>query len=341
MRLSLIVALAALFGNPVASSFAEPAADFFRSKTIKLMVGTSTGGGYDLYARMIAPYLEQQIGARIIIENRPGGSHMVALNAVFTAPPDGLSLILASAEGAVLGKLVEEPGIRFDLSAFPIIGRVNTAPRVLIVNPSLPFKSVKELQSSARQLTLGFAGLTDGGSDTGMIMCYALNLKCKSIIGYPSSKEFSMAAVKGEVDGTVLADDSAVRFSDSGDLRMLAVIGRTRSALAPDVPTIFEASVISEDSAWWLDLRDDIRKLGRLLVTTPGTPDDRVEFLRNATRVAMTDRRNQSEFEKRGMPVQFAPANEMAPIVKRLLGGELSKEKRAEMKHIITEKYYR
>ena len=142
-------------------------------------------------------------------------------------------------------------------------------------------------------------------------------------------------------DSTVLADDSAVRFSESGDLRMLAVIGRARSALAPDVPTIFEAAVISEDSAWWLDLRDDIRKLGRLLVTTPGTPADRVEFLRNATRAAMTDKRNQSDFEKRGMPVQFAPADEMAPIVKRLLGGGLSNEKRAEMKYIITEKYYR
>jgi len=340
MRIRLIVCIAASLGLACSGALAETAAEYFQGKTIKLMVGTSTGGGYDLYARMIAPYLEQRIGARVIIENRPGGSHMVALNAVFSAPPDGLSLILASAEGAVLGKLVEEPGIRFDLSAFPIIGRVNTAPRILIVNPSLPFQSIKELQRANRQLTLGFAGMTDGGSDTGMIMCHALNLKCKSIIGYPSSKEFSMAAVKGEVDGTVLADDSATRFSESGQLRMLAVIGRARSTLAPEVPTIFEAADISDDGAWWLDLRDDIRKLGRLLVTTPGTPADRLEFLQNATRAALTDEHNMHEFDQRGMPVQFASAQEMGPIVKRLLGGGVPREKLKEMKYIITEQYY-
>ena len=213
---SLVLAAVGAISNPVG---AQPAAEFFKGKTVKLAVGTSAGGGYDLYARMFAPHLAKRLGASVIVENRPGGSHMVALNSVFSAPPDGLSLILASAEGAVLGRLLGEPGVRFDLSAFPAIARVNTAPRILIINPKVPQQTLKAMKSSGRTLTMGFAGTTDGGSDTAMIMCHAVGLQCKSIIGYPSSKEFSLAAVRGEVDGTVIAEDSAVRFSDSGQWR--------------------------------------------------------------------------------------------------------------------------
>ena len=340
-RIAILSALATLSVNltcsPVAS---QPVTEFFKGKTIKLAVGTSAGGGYDLYARMFAPHFAKRLGATVIVENRPGGSHMVALNSVHVAPPDGLSMILASAEGAVLGRLLGEPSIRFDLSEFPAIARVNTAPRVLIVNPKMPFRTVEELKASGRLLTMSFAGTTDGGSDTGMIMCHALAIRCKSIIGYPSSKEFTMAAIKGESDGTVLADDSASRFSDGGQLVPITVIGRERSAMLPKVPTLHEAVKLSAEATYWVDLRDEIRNLGRLLVTTPGTPSDRIEHLRAAARDVLTDPEVMKEFASRGLPVQFAPAAEMAATIKRLLGGGVPANKLKELRHIIVEKYY-
>lgn len=320
---------------------AESPSAFYQGKTVKLLVGTTTGGGYDLYARMIAPALEKRLGARVIIENRPGGSHMVAMNAVYSAPPDGLTTILASAEGSVLAKLLGEPGIRFDLKAFPIIARVNTAPRILLVNPRLPYRTVRDIHTSGREITLGFAGTTDGGSDTGMIMCHALQLKCRAIIGYPSSKEFSLAAVKGEVDGTVLTDDSSVRFAENGDLRMIAVIGRQKSELAPQVPTVFEAADISPENAWWLDLRDDVRKLGRIIMTTPGVPEDRVAYLQQVAMEVLTDHANMKEFAARNMPVQYAGADEMSAIIQRMLGDEISEQRVRELRRIILEKFYR
>lgn len=339
--LRICPALLLLLAGSGVPAVAETAAEFFQGKTIRITVGTSAGGGYDLYARMLAPHYARRVGATVIVENRPGGSHMVALNYVHGAKPDGLNLILASAEGAVLGRLLGEPSIRYDLSEFAAIARVNTAPRVLIVNPKMPFRTVAELKASGRLLTLGFAGTTDGGSDTGMIMCHALDLKCKSIIGYPSSKEFTMAAVKGEVDGTVVADDSAARFSAGEQLVPIAVIGRARSTLLPSVPTVFEATSLSQEAAYWVDLRDEIRKLGRLLVTTPGTPADRLEHLRAAARDVLTDPQTLKEFESRGMPVQFAPADEMSTSIKRLLSGGVPSSRLAELRHIIVEKFYK
>ncbi len=139
IRLALRAAVVvATFIAPSVARSDENAAEFYAGKTVRLVVGTSPGGGYDTYARLLAPHLQERLKANVVVENRPGGSHMVAMNYVYSlAAPDGLTIMLATGEGAVLAKLLDEPGIRFDLAKFPVLGRVNTAPRVLLVNPPL------------------------------------------------------------------------------------------------------------------------------------------------------------------------------------------------------------
>lgn len=343
MARSAVVTAVALFGGLAAAgpSAAETAAEFYKDKTMRLVVGTSTGGGYDTYARLLAPYLAKELDAKIIVENRPGGSHMVAMNYLyFNAPRDGLHMMLATGEGAVLGKLLGEPGIRFDLTKYPVLGRVNTAPRILIINPKLPYKTLADIQASGKTLTLGFAGKTDGAADTATVFCHALKIPCKPVIGYPSSKEFTLAAVRGEVDGTVLTEDSAVRFAQHDQLRPIVVTGREKSQLAPNVPTVFEATKVDGDAAWWLDFRDDLRKLGRIMVTAPEVPADRQAFLRTVVRTVATDPEVIAAFDKRGMPLRYAPAEEMIAIINKQLGGGLTDEKVKEIDHVITEKFY-
>ncbi|MFN4281630.1 MAG: Bug family tripartite tricarboxylate transporter substrate binding protein [Alphaproteobacteria bacterium] len=342
MARSLIaVATAAGIGLATASAFAQSEVDFYKGKTVRLVVGTSTGGGYDTYARMLQPYLEKKLGTTVIVENRPGGSHMVAMNYVYAAAaPDGLTLMLATGEGATLGTLLAEPGIRFDLTKYPILGRVNTAPRILILNPKLPYKTIQDIKASGKTLAMGFAGKTDGASDTATVLCYALKIPCKAIIGYPSSKEFTLAAIRGEVDGTVLTEDSAARFMQGGELRAIVVTGREKAPLAPDVPTIFEQVSLDAEAAWWLDFRDDLRKLGRIIVTTPGVPEARQEFLRGVVKDVVTDPATMKLFEEREMPLRYAPPSEIAAIIKNILGGNLSEERVKEIRYVITEKYH-
>jgi len=340
-RATLAAALAAAVWLSASGAMAESAADFYKGKTVRLAVGTSPGGGFDTYARRLAPYLQKKLGATVIVENRPGGSHMVAMNAVYQATPDGLSMMLAPGEGAVLGKLLGEPGIRFDLNNYPIVARVNTAPRILIINPKLPYRTLDDIRKSKKPLVLSFAGKTDGASDTATVFCHALKLACKSVIGYPSSKEFTLAAIRGETDGTVLTDDSAARFSEHDQLRPIVVTGRERSTLMPNVPTVFEATKVDAEGAWWLDFRDDLRKLGRLLVVTPGTPADRLAYLRATVRTIETDPAVIAEFEAKGQPLQYASPEEMSTIIAKMLGGSLSKEKVKEIDYVITQEFYK
>lgn len=339
VRVGFLIAIGMIAAASIAR--AETPAEFFKGKTVRLIVGTTTGGGYDIYARLLAPYLAKALNNTVIIENRPGGGQMTAMNHVFyQAAPDGLTMMLAPAEGAVLGKLTDAPGTRFDLTKFPILGRVNTAPRALIVNPNTPYKTASDLPKSGKPLVLSAGGKIDAASDTGAVLCHALKLSCKILIGYPSSKEFSLAAIRGESDGTVLVDDSASRFSQDNQLRPVVMTGRERSALMPNVPTVFESTKVDDEGAWWIDFREDLRKLGRLLITTPEIAPDRLAYLQNTVRAVLTNPAIVKEFAAKEQPLQYAPPDEMAKIIAGVLGGSLSQARLDEVRYVINDQYY-
>lgn len=333
------LALAAVALLAVSPAMAQSEKDFFKGKVVRLVNGGSPGSGYDTYSRMLAPHLEKALGAKVIVENRPGAGMMIAMNHIWTQKPDGLRLLLAPGEGAALGQLIDSPGIRFELQKFGILARVNTGPRLLIVNPKTPYKSILDVMKSGKTLQIGSNGKTDGSSDTTAFMCHALKLKCKITIGYKSSRHFALAAKRGEVDGTVLVEDSSKRYSAGGELRAIVVTSRERSKLFPEVPTVFEAVKLDKEAAWWLDFRDDVRKIGRLLVVPPGMDAKRLAFLRKVAKDIITDPQIKAEFAKRRRPLAYGDPQEMTKLVNNVLGG-LSPERKKEIKQVILEKYY-
>jgi tripartite-type tricarboxylate transporter receptor subunit TctC len=117
-------------------------------------------------------------------------------------------------------------------------------------------------------------------------------------------------------------------------------MGRDRSEMMPNVPTVFEAMNVDDEGAWWLDFRDDVRKLGRLLVTTPNTPPDRLAYLRRVVKEIETDPQVMKYFEDKGNPLTFGEPDEMAAIIARLLGGSISEQRLKEIDYVITQKYY-
>ncbi|MDH7796725.1 MULTISPECIES: tripartite tricarboxylate transporter substrate-binding protein [unclassified Beijerinckia] len=318
---------------------ADAMLEFYQGKTVRLVNGGAAGSGYDLYSRMLAPYLEKKLGAKVIVDSRPGAGMMIAMNHVWIQPPDGLTIMLAPGEGAVLGKLIDDGALRFDLMKYGLLARVNTAPRVLIVYPKSSYYKVDDLLKQSKPLEIGANGKTDAASDTSAVMCHALKLNCKITIGYKSSADFALAAVRGEVDGTVLVEDSAARYSQGGQLRGVLVTARERSRLMPDVPTIYEATKLDPEAQWWLDFREDIRKIGRILVVPPGMDQEKLAFLRKVTKEILTDPEALKDFEKQQQPALFGEPGEIAELMRRSLDG-LSPERRQEVKHVIADKYY-
>lgn len=320
------------------ATLADENLEFYKGKVVRLVNGGSAGSGYDLYSRMLAPYLEKKLGATVIVESRPGAGMMTAMNHVAIAPPDGLTLLLAPGEGAVLAKLVDDTALRFDLEKYGLLARVNTAPRVLIVNPKSPYNTVDDLLKQTRPLQIGANGKTDAASDTSAVFCHALRLQCKITIGYKSSNDFALAAIRGEVDGTILVEDSSARYAQGGQLRGVVVTARERSRLMPDVPTVYEAAKLDAEALWWLDFREDVRKIGRLLIVPPGMAPARLAFLRKVTKEVLTDPEAVKDFAARQQPALYGDPEEISKIIQNVTN--LPPARRQEVKHVIMEKFY-
>ncbi len=340
------IAALALFSASLTATIdwarAQSPAEFYKGKTVRLVTGGSPGSGYDLYARMLVPYLQAKIGASVVVESRPGAGMMIAMNHVAGSAPDGLTIMLAPAESAVLAKLTDDPAARFDLRTFPVLARVNTAPRILIANPKLPWKTFGDMLKWGKPIQIAGNGKTDAASDTFSVLCHAMKIPCKVTIGYPGSREMAFAIIAGEMDATILVEDSSARYSEGGQMRPLVVTSREKSTLMPDVPTIFAAAPerMDAEAAWWIDFREDVRKVGRLLIAPPGTAPDRVAFLRRAAKEILTDAEALADFEKKQQPAFYGEPADMSALLGRLLGDGLSPARRAEVKMVITEEFY-
>ena len=332
-------AVAAVIAFSASAIRAQDAANFYKGKTVRIVVGYGPGGGYDAYARMIAPYLDKALGATVIVENQPGAGGATALNRIAMAQPDGLNLMIVNGTAAALGQLLEQDGIRYDLAKLEHLGIVSSSPWMWLVSPTDPIvKTPAEAQKLNKVIRWGGTAPTDGLSDGAAVACEALKLQCKVVIGYKGSAEVALAVQRGEMDAQYVSDTSANNYVKSGQAAPVAAMGRTKSRFFPDVPTIFEAIKLTPDQEWWFDFRTDLDDLGRILVTTPGVPADRLAVLRAAVKTVLTDPALKAEGEKSQRYVDYVePEKARAKAI--ALVGSMSPEKKAEVKHIILEKY--
>ncbi len=283
---------------------------FFKGKTIRLVVGFSAGGGFDLYARMIAPYIARELGANVVVENQPGAGGITATNRMMTAPPDGLQIMLVNGLAAAFGQFTEQQGVRYDLAKLEHLGTVSGNPWVWLVTANAPWKSVQDVLADKRQYMWSAGGPIDGLSDGAAFTCEALQLNCNVVLGYPGSNDSALSVGKGEMDMMYIVDTSAANYVATGQIRVLATVGRTRSRIFSDVPTVFEAAKLSDEQAALLDFHSTAEKLGRILVAPPGTPPERLAVLRAAVKAALTDPALIAEGDKSQRNIEFASAEE-------------------------------
>lgn len=334
--LALALGLSGLAAGPAA---AETAAEFYKGKVVKLVVGYGPGGGFDTYARLLAPHLEQRLGATVVVENRPGGGGMVAISQLAAGKGDSLTIVLANLEAAALGQLLDSPGIRFDVTELGMVARVAAEPKVALLSAESPFASLDDLRAADRAIKWGGGGKTDGIADSAAIFSEALGLNSQIIIGYKGSKETSLAAIRGEVDGLFISAGTARKLTAKGQLTALAVMDRERSPVVPDVPTIFELAELSPEQAWWIDVRAGIGALGRTLIAAPGIPGDHLAYLREAAVAVLTDPAVIAETTEKKRPLYMAGPEEVSRLIEQTVAS-LSADEIQRLREAILNKYY-
>jgi tripartite-type tricarboxylate transporter receptor subunit TctC len=321
-------------------AFAAPAkadeADFFKGKTVRLIVGFGAGGGYDAYARMVAPRLGKVLGANLVVENQPGAGGLTALNRTYIAPGDGLTLMIVNGTAAGLSEIVQEPGVKYELAKFGNLGIVSASPWVWLVNAEHPIvTNVQEAMNLGKRIRWSASGPIDGLSDGAAITCRALKLDCQIVIGYKGSSEAALAVTRGEMDSIYVSDTSANNYVKSGQNKAVATMGRKKSRFFPDLPTVFEQVQLTPEQVWWFDFRATVDDLGRILVTPPNVPPARLAFLQDAVKKVLTDPELIAEGEKSQRYIDYQdPATTKKKIDDAV--GNLTPAQRAEIKQVLS-----
>jgi tripartite-type tricarboxylate transporter receptor subunit TctC len=303
--LSAALALAALAPAARAQD-AERA--FFNGKTVRMVVGYGPGGGYDAYARMIAPHLSKALGAGVVVENQPGAGGLVALNRTYTAAPDGLTMMIVNGTGAALSQLTEQAGVRFDLGQFGYLGTVSASPWMWLVGPNSTIKTPQDAMKLGKKMNWAASGPADGLSDGAAFTCEALGLDCRVVLGYAGSNQAALAVTQGEMDAIYVSDTSANNYVSSGQQRVVAAMGRVKSRFFPDAATIFEAVRLTPDQQWLFDFRGKLEDLGRILLVPPNLPPARLAALQAAVKQTLNEPALVAEGEKSQRYINYLDA---------------------------------
>ena len=239
---------------PLAAAWAEPAgAQGYPAKAIRMVVPYPPGGGTDIVARTLAQLMTPAMGQQVVVENRGGAGGNIGMDAVAKSPPDGYTLVFAiTAQLAVNPSLF--PKLPYDLIRdYTPITLAGIAPYLLVIHPSLPAKSMKDLLTLARNapndLRYGSAGNGSGSHLAGEMLNSLARVKTLHI-PYKGGAPAMTDLIAGQLQISYLTYTSTSGFLRSGRLRALGVTTVKRSPVLPDLPAIAE-SVPGYDSAVW------------------------------------------------------------------------------------------
>jgi tripartite-type tricarboxylate transporter receptor subunit TctC len=247
---------AALFSTLVALAPAAIAAEAYPQKPIRLILPFAAGGATDVLARAVSARLEEVLGASVIIDNRGGAGGTLGTALAARAAPDGYTFLFTSASHTFTPSLYKD--LPYDpLRDFKAITMFASIPNLLVVHPSMPVRSVKELLALARKHP-GEIRFSSGGHGSNIhltteLFAYMARIKLEHV-PYKGGGPGQVAVMSGEVQLMLPAINSAFPFVKAGRMRALGVSTKARSPALPDLPTIDESGVPGYDKASWFAL---------------------------------------------------------------------------------------
>ena len=282
-KASVLGLVAVVLAGP---SFAQPSG--YPNRPVKMVAPFAPGGPVDVVARVLAPKLSERLGQQFYVENHPGGSGNIGTALVAKAPPDGYTVLVISSTLVVNPSLFTKLGFdtTTDLAPASLVG---VSPQVLLVHPSVPATSVKELiawvKASPGEHAYAHAGLGTPGYLAGEMLKQAFGLDLLAV-SFNGGGPAITSTVGGHTPILFTSISTAAGHIKQGTVRALAVTGARRSPALPDVPTLAEAGAADQESEIILGIlvpggtpRDVIARLHREIVTIVALPDARERLL--------------------------------------------------------------
>jgi len=287
------------------------AADY-PAKPLHLIVPFAPGGGNDLLARLVSSYLATGLGQQVVVDNRPGASGITATDIVAKSAPDGYTVLLG-----FIGPLALSPALTkvpYDpVADFVPLDFLAESYHILVVNPALPARTVKELVALAKREP-GKLNYASSGQGANLHLVTELFKNATGIemvhVPYKGAGPATTAVLAGEAQLLFGSIASSLSYVRANRLVALAVTSPQRSPLAPDVPTLIESGIGDVDVPSWYTLLLPAR-----------TPVDAAERLRSELKRVVANREFGEQLARQAIEVQTLPPGEYA----RFLKGELEK----------------
>jgi tripartite-type tricarboxylate transporter receptor subunit TctC len=307
----------------MAAALAQPAgaadeSDFYRGKTITIIIPIGPGGAYDAYARLVSRHLGRYIPGNpaIIARNMPGGGGVIASNYTYNvAPQDGTTLTIITSSFAN-EQLFANPQIRYDARRFLAVGRLLDTTSVLFFWHASPINTLNDMLT--RPATIAISSSNEIPAYRLTAMNRYLGTQLKPIAGYPSARDYVLAAERGETDGgTSTFIGLSQLFSNylrDKKLNILVQFALQRDPNMRDVPTVLELTTDPDAMQVFQHLvaNDEI---GRSLFTTPNVPAARLALLRSAFQSMLAEADFQAEAAQLRLPLAPRSGEEMQKLV--------------------------
>jgi len=309
-------------GVVIASLGAAPARaveDFYKGKTINVLVGFTTGNGADSYARLIARWYSRYVpGApNVVVQNMPGSGSLTMTNNLYNvAPKDGTTFGIFN-RNVPLEPIMGNANARFDPRKFTWIGSTNTEPSLCVAWHASPVKSLADVQ--AREFSVAATGLNANSGLVPTVLNRVMGAKFKVIMGYPGSNEMSLAMERGEVEGRCGWSRSSLmatkpQWVSEKRINMLLQAGLQKSPLMPDVPLAMD-SVKDEADRQLLKLAVAWDEMAWPFAAPPDIPADRAKALRDAFAAVLKDPELVAQAGREGLDLNYVPPAQIERIL--------------------------
>ncbi len=309
---------------PAAGYDEQAVANFYRGKTIRIIVGFQAGGGFDTYSRAIGRHIGKHIpgNPNVVVDNMPGGGSLVAANYVYNASrPDGLT-IGNWIGGLIMQQVLGGEGIEFDARKYRFIGVPTPDNPVCAVRKESGFRRLSEAINAPQPLVLGGTAPGSTTDDVPRVLAAALGVNLKLVSGYPGTANIRQAADNGELHGGCWAWESIkVTWKAGLESGEVVVIGQVTRQKLPDLPDVESAIDLARtDEARSLIQNGSLipSRITRPYVVHPDTPAERVEALRRAFLATLRDPEFLEEAAKANLDVDPVPGEEVEALIREL-----------------------
>lgn len=320
--LGSLAAAAALTVLPISAGQAQSVADFYKGKTIELLIGYSPGGGYDTYARTIARHMSKHIPGNptIVPKNQPGAGSLKLTNFLFNVAPKDGTTFGTIGRGIPMEPLLGGEGTQFDAKEFNWIGSANDEVSICVAWHTTGIEKFEDLYE--KELVVGGTG---SGADTDtfpMLIKNVLGAKIKLISGYPGGSDILLAMERGEVGGRCGWSWSSVKsrrmdWIREGKVNILLQMSLAKHPDIPEVPLVMDLAETREQKQIFR-LMFARQRMGRPYVAPPGVPEERVAALRKAFMDTMKDPEFLAEAKKAKLEITPVSGEEIQTLINEL-----------------------